>query len=185
MERLSSIISALSAHAVSRRDEPFLLASGERSHLYVDVKAALCRPEVLRDVAAAIVDLTRTEGVEFNRVGGLTMGADAVAVAVSLTSGQQWFSVRKDPKQRGHGRLIEGAEIGVGDRVLLVDDVVSTGGSTLKALEAITAAGATALAAIPVVDRGGDAAGAFAACGVRYFPLVTAAALGMPPLGTD
>jgi orotate phosphoribosyltransferase len=177
-----SIAAALAAYAVSRRDEPFQLASGAQSHFYVDVKAALCRPEILRDVAAAITDLAAAEGVGFTHVGGLTMGADAVAVAVSLASGACWFSVRKEPKERGHGRVTEGTRLGPGDRVLLVDDVVSTGGSTMQALEAVTAAGATVTAAIPVVDRGGDAAAAFAAAGVRYLPLVTATQLGIPPL---
>lgn len=144
----------LTEHAVSRRDEPFTLASGATSSHYVDVKAALCHPEILRDVATAITDLAHAEGVAFTHVGGLTMGADAVAVAVALNGGAQWFSVRKEPKQRGHGRVIEGARLGPGDRVLLVDDVVSTGVSTLKALEAVTVAGATVAAAIPVVDRG-------------------------------
>lgn len=178
----SSIVAAIREFAVSRRDEPFQLASGAQSHFYVDVKAALCRPGILRDVASAITELARTEGIDFTHVGGLTMGADAVAVAVSLNSGKPWFSVRKEPKQRGHSRLIEGATLNPGDRVLLVDDVVSTGGSTLKALDAVLTAGATAAGAIPVVDRGGVAAGLFAAAGVRYLPLVTAAELGIPEL---
>ena len=177
-----TIVRALTEFAVSRRDEPFRLASGATSNIYVDVKAALCRPEVLREVVASITDLAHTQGIDFTHVGGLTMGADAVAVAVSLGSGAQWFSVRKEPKQRGHGRDIEGARPGPESRVLLVDDVVSTGGSTLKALEAVLAAGATVLAVIPVVDRGGAAAATFAEHGVRYLPLVTAADLGIPPL---
>lgn len=178
----ASIVAAIREFAVSRRDEPFQLASGATSHFYVDVKAALCRPDVLRDVAAAITELARAEGIDFTHVGGLTMGADAVAVAVSLGSGKPWFSVRKETKQRGHSRLIEGAALSPGDRVLLVDDVVSTGGSTRKALDACLAAGATAAGVIPVVDRGGDAEKLFASAGVRYLPLVEAAELGIPGL---
>lgn len=182
---LNHLTGAVRRYAVSHRDEPFLLASGQSSHVYVDVKAALCRPEVLRAVSAAIVDLAHAEGVEFTCVGGLTMGADAVAVGVSLASGVPWFSVRKEPKERGHGRLIEGAVVDAASRVLLVDDVVSTGGSTLKALDAVTAAGVTVVAAIPVVDRGGDAAAAFAARGVRYLPLISHTDLGIPALGGE
>jgi orotate phosphoribosyltransferase len=90
----ASIIAALTTHAVSRRDEPFTLASGATSHFYVDVKAALCQPEILRDVAAAIADLAHAEDVDFSHVGGLKMGADAVAVAVSLSSGARWGRCR-------------------------------------------------------------------------------------------
>lgn len=176
------MIDDLLTYAVSRREEPFKLASGALSHFYVDVKAALCRPGILRAVSEAIVDLTRTEGIAFTHVGGLTMGADAVAVGVSLASGAQWFSVRKEPKQRGHARLIEGATLDEHSRVLLVDDVVSTGGSTLKALDAALQVGAHVIAAVPVVDRGGEAAQRFAARGIRYLPLVRHDELGMPPL---
>ncbi|BBY54206.1 orotate phosphoribosyltransferase [Mycobacterium koreense] len=181
----SVTVRALTEYAVTYRDGPFQLASGATSHYYVDVKAALCRPAVLQEISSAIVALARREGVTFTAVGGLTMGADAVAVAVSLASGVPWFSVRKEAKGRGHARSIEGAQLGAGDRVLLVDDVVSTGGSTLRALDAVEAAGAVASAAIPVVDRGDAAAAALEGRGVRYLPLVTHEALGIPALGSE
>jgi orotate phosphoribosyltransferase len=169
----------------ARREEPFRLASGASSHFYVDVKAALCRPDILQAVSRAIVELADAEGITFTHVGGLTMGADAVAVGVSLASGAQWFSVRKEPKQRGHSRAIEGAQLDSASRVLLVDDVVSSGGSTLKALDTVLSTGAVAVAVIPVVDRGGDAAGSFAKVNVRYLPLVTSEQLGIPRLGSE
>lgn len=180
-----AIAHLITDHAVSRRDEPFTLASGQRSHFYVDVKAALCRPEVLRAVSTAITELARREGMDFTHVGGLTMGADAVAVGVSLASGAQWFSVRKEPKRRGHARNVEGAQLDVSSRVLLVDDVVSTGGSTLKALDAVVACGANVVGAIPVVDRGGQASPSFAARGVRYLPLLRHIDLNIPALGDE
>ena len=185
MDADPEVVALIRRCAVTRRNEPFRLASGASSHFYVDVKQALCRPDILRAVSTAIADLARRENVHFTHVGGLTMGADAVAVGVSLTSGAQWFSVRKAPKERGHGREIEGAPLDSESRVLLVDDVVSTGGSTLKALDAVLKAGATAVAAIPVVDRGGNAVEAFSAVGIRYLPLIGHQALGIPPLGTE
>lgn len=178
-----SVAEALLRYAVSRQEVPFTLASGATSHHYIDVKAALCRPDILRDVATEISDLARAEGISFTHVGGLTMGADAVAVGVSLVSGAQWFSVRKEPKQRGHKRSIEGAQLDSNSRVLLVDDVVSTGGSTLAAAEAARDAGAEVVAAIPVVDRGGGAARAFSDAGIRYLPLIGHTVLGIPKLG--
>lgn len=182
---MADLTDSLLTYAVSRRDEPFDLASGGRSHYYVDVKAALCRPEVLHAVSAAIAAHAAAEGVEFTHVGGLTMGADAVAVGVSLATGAQWFSVRKEPKERGHRRAIEGAAVDGSAKVLLVDDVVSTGSSTLKALDAVRSAGATVVAAIPVVDRGGNAPKTFADHGVRYLPLISHDDLGIPALGTE
>ncbi|ULP48008.1 orotate phosphoribosyltransferase [Mycolicibacter virginiensis] len=181
----ATVIDSLRGYAVSRRAEPFALASGSTSSWYVDVKAALCYPQVLRQVSAAIVALAAAEGIDFTHVGGLTMGADAVAVGVALASDAQWFSVRKEPKSRGHGRAIEGAALSADSMVLLVDDVVSTGGSTIKALEAVRAAGATVVAAIPVVDRGAGAAAAMEAAGVRYLPLVNHGELGIPALGSE
>jgi orotate phosphoribosyltransferase len=172
-------------YAVTRRNEPFRLASGASSHFYVDVKQALCHPDILRAVSTAITNLARREGIEFTHVGGLTMGADGVGIGVSLVSGAKWFSVRKEPKERGHGRSIEGAQLDSASLVLLVDDVISTGGSTLKALDAVLSTGAVAVSAIPVVDRGGDAARAFAERGVRYLPLISHEALGIPALGSE
>jgi orotate phosphoribosyltransferase len=180
-----SVTAAIRELAVSRRDEPFALASGQTSFFYVDVKRALCHPEVLRDVSRAIAELATAEGIGFTHVGGLTMGADAVAVGVSFVSGARWFSVRKEPKQRGHSRLIEGADLDTDSRVLLVDDVVSTGGSTVKALNAVIATGAVVVAAIPVVDRGAGARAELEARGVRYLPLVSHDELGIPALGAE
>lgn len=171
--------------AVTQRDAVFTLASGQTSRFYVDVKKALCHHQVLLAVAENITEMVRSQGLSFTHVGGLTMGADAVAVGVSLASGKPWFSVRKEPKARGHSRLIEGADLDGESHVLLVDDVVSTGGSTLKALDAVEAVGGTAIAAAPVVSRSANAASAFAARGVRYLPLLNAADLGIPELGAE
>lgn len=178
----SRIVEYLVAHAVSRRDEPFQLAGGASSNYYIDVKVALADPRALRAVSVAILERAVLAGAFFSHVGGLTMGADAVAVGVALASDTQWFSVRKDPKHRGHERGIEGANLDSSSQVLLVDDVVSTGGSTLRALDAVLATGADVVAAIPVVDRGGGAATALAARGIRYLPLVRHDQLGIPAL---
>lgn len=117
----------------------------------------------------------------FTHVGGLTMGADAVAVAVSLASDASGSPCARNPSGEGTpGR--SKAPASDRERVLLVDDVISTGASTLTALEAVRAAGAEAVAAVSVVDRGGAGAAAFAEHGVRYLPLTTWEELGIPPL---
>jgi orotate phosphoribosyltransferase len=138
-----------------RREEPFRLASGQLSHDYVDVKLAIDTGARLRVVCSAMLELAYGLGMAPTHVGGLTMGADPLAHGIAMTDERLgWFSVRKEPKQRGLSRWIEGARIGPGDRVLLVDDVVTTGGSIQKAYEHVVEAGASVVGAIPVVDRG-------------------------------
>ncbi|HEX7823519.1 MAG TPA: orotate phosphoribosyltransferase, partial [Mycobacterium sp.] len=85
-----------------RRDEPFKLASGQLSHDYIDGKFAVDNGERLAIVSRAIVDLAAIHGIEFDAVGGLTMGADSLAIGIALATGKSWFSVRKEQKQRGH-----------------------------------------------------------------------------------
>ena len=93
-----------------------------------------------------------------------------------------WFFVRKEPKDRGTGRQIEGADVGAGWRVLVVEDVVSTGGSLFKAIDVLTAAGATVVGAATLIDRGGGAAEILAGRGIPYFPVATHTDLGIPPV---
>lgn len=167
---------------LTRLPEPVQLASGGWSREFVDGKLALCHWDDLEVGSRAIVDAVRHEGIEFDAVGGLTMGADALAVGVAAVAGCRWFFVRKERKGRGTGRLIEGARLEPGDRVLLVDDVITTGGSTLKALDAVVETGATVVAASALVDRGDVARGRFAERGVPFLPVLTYADLGIDPV---
>ena len=121
-------------------------------------------------------------GHSFDAVGGLTMGADALAVGIAAVTNSRWFFVRKEPKQRGTRQLIEGAQIGPGDTVLLVDDVVTTGGSILKALSAIERTGAETVAAVTLVDRSNIAGREFNRLGIAYYPMATYESLGIEPV---
>ena len=145
------------------REEPFKLASGQLSHDYIDGKFAVDTGERLAIVSRAVADLAAGHGIEFDAVGGLTMGADPLAHGVAMVTGKAWFSVRKEQKQRGREQWIEGTRLEPGTRVLLVDDVISTGGSTEKAYERVTAVGAVVTGVIPMVDRGDVATKRFAA----------------------
>ena len=120
------------------RAEPFKLASGQLSHDYIDGKYAIDTGERLTIVSRAVADLAATNGIEFDAVGGLTMGADPLAHGVAMVTGKAWFSVRKEQKQRGREQWIEGTRLEPGTRVLLVDDVISTGGSTEIAFDRVT-----------------------------------------------
>ncbi|MDE0136701.1 MAG: phosphoribosyltransferase family protein [Acidimicrobiaceae bacterium] len=124
-------------------------------------------------------------GVDFDAVGGLTLGADALCVAIAVVSGANWFIVRKEAKGRGTNRLVEGTRIGEGHRVLLIDDVVTTGGSILKAYDSVQATGAQVVAAVTLADRGDDARRSFDERGVLYFPMATYQDMGIPAIGTE
>lgn len=164
-----------------RLPEPVVLASGQASQDFVDAKAALSRGPDLAIACRALIEAV--DGIEFDAVGGLTMGADQFAHVVAVLAGVEWFVVRKEPKGRGTDKMVEGATIAAGTRVLLVDDAVTTGGSIQKAHDAIVALGATVVAAVTLVDRGEVAAPYFRDRGIPYVALVTYRDLGIEPVG--
>ena len=168
--------------AYTRRSEPFQLASGGWSRDYVDARLALARGADLRLVAEAILALAADERVEFDAVGGLTMGADPLSHAVALVGDRSWFAVRKATKSHGKQRLVEGTPLDGSTRVLLVDDVVTTGGSIVQALDAVEGTGAPVVLAVTVCDRGEIARGLLESRNIRYRPLTTYADLGIEPV---
>ena len=165
--------------------EPVQLASGNYSRYFIDGKVALGAGDDLRLAAEAITERVTGAGVEFDAVGGLTLGADALCAAIAMVSGTNWFIVRKEAKGRGTNRLVEGTRIGEGNRVLLVDDVVTTGGSILKAYKNVQATGAQVVAAVTLADRGDTASRSFAERGVPYFTMATYDDMGIPAIGTE
>jgi orotate phosphoribosyltransferase len=166
------------------RDVPFTLASGQTSNHYIDGKHAVDTGARLAVVCRALVDLAAQHRIDFDAVGGLTMGADALAHGVAMVTGKAWFSVRKEPKSRGLEQFIEGFRLRdhPGTRVLLVEDVVSTGGSVRKAYDRSVEAGAIVTGVIPMVDRGEVASRLFADLQVPYVALVTYEHLGIEPI---
>jgi orotate phosphoribosyltransferase len=164
------------------REEPFRLASGQLSHDYIDGKYAVDTGERLSLVSRAVADLAVMNGIEFDAVGGLTMGADPLAHGIAMVTGKAWFSVRKEQKQRGREQWLEGTRLQPGTRVLLVDDVISTGGSTEIAFDRVSTVGAVVTGVIPMVDRGDVAAKRFAQRNVPFVALVTYRDLGIEPV---
>ena len=156
-----------------RREEPFKLASGQTSQDYVDGKRAVDTGESLMLVSRAVVELAQRHGIVFDAVGGLTMGAEALAHGVAIVANCAWFSVRKERKSRGHDQWIEGRRLQPEDQVLLVDDVVTSGGSIQLAYERVVDTGAVVAGVIPMVDRGNQGAPWFAEKGIPYIPLMT------------
>lgn len=165
-------------------DEPVELASGQRSRWFLDAKQALCRGDDLALASRCLLDLAEAEGVPFDACGGLTLGADQFAHGVAIVGSKSWFVVRKAPKGRGTDRYVEGADL-AGQRVLLLDDVITTGGSSLTALERITAEGGQVVLASTLVARSDEPAERFARAGVRFAPLFTYADLQIPAVGTE
>ncbi len=135
------------------------LTSGAQADYYVDAKRAILRPAGFAALAALLAAQVSEWGA--TAVGGMTMGADPVACA-ALAGGAQAnaFFVRKDAKAHGLQRRIEGPPLAPEDRCVVVEDVVTTGGSTLAAIEALLEAGHEICGVISVLDRlaGGGAA---------------------------
>lgn len=143
----------------SWREGDFTLASGKKSSFYIDLKASTLHPEGAQLIGALAVRTVREAGIEVDAVGGLTLGADPLATAVSLAAleiGAFWpaYIVRKEPKGHGTGQYIEGMEnLPPRARCLVLEDVVTTGGSSLKAIHRLREAGYQPVAVLTVVDR--------------------------------
>ena len=151
------------------------LSSGAEAEYYVDVKRAILRPEGFKAVGALIAAEATDRGAE--AVGGLTMGADPLAsAAIGDPAGGDLvaFFVRKERKEHGLQRWIEGPILDPGTKCLVVEDVVTTGGSTVKAIERIREEGHEIVGVVSVLDRlagGGEAIEA--AAQAPYTPLFT------------
>lgn len=171
----------IAAKGHRRLAEPIQLSSGARSRDFVDVKAALAHGADLARACRALVALAAVRETPFDAIGGMTMGADQFAHGVAVLAGCRWFVVRKAAKGRGTDQRVEGASVS-GLRVLLVDDVATTGGSIRSAHEAVRDAGAEVALAATAVDRGETTAAAFAADDVPYEPLLTYRDLGIEPV---
>jgi orotate phosphoribosyltransferase len=150
------------------------LTSGASAQYYVDAKRAVLRPAGFRAMGELVAELATRWGA--TAVGGLTMGADAPACA-ALAGGAdvKAFFVRKETKQHGLQRKIEGPPLEPGERCLIVEDVVTTGGSAIEAIEAVRAAGHDVCGVVVILDRlaGGAEAIVRAAAGAPYEPLAT------------
>ncbi len=181
---IQTLIALLAARSAKRGD--FVLASGRRSSLYVDCRLTTMSPEGQLLIGRAALAALRGSGWQFDAVGGLTLGADPIAYAIAHSSALaaergdgamiRAFTVRKEAKQHGTGKLIEGP-FSSGDRVVVVEDVITTGGSALKAVEALRAAGGTIVGVLALVDREEGGREAIEAAGLAVLSLVPASAL--------
>jgi orotate phosphoribosyltransferase len=159
----------------SARRGNFTLASGKQSSFYIDCRLTTMSPEGLSSIGPIALATIRERGWSPDSVGGLTLGADPVSYAISYASAGSGkpvraFTVRKEAKAHGTGKLIEGPFEST-DRVVVIEDVITTGGSALKAVEVIRAAGATILGVLAVVDREEGGREAIEAAGLQVAAL--------------
>ena len=173
--------------AKSVKTGTFTLASGKQSDLYID-----CRVTTLDPVGANLIgDLgwhavrskIHSEHLSIQAIGGMTLGADPISLAIGMCSAAkhpeealQVFTVRKEPKGHGAAKQIEG-NFKSGDNVIVVDDVITTGGSTLKAIDAIEREGGKVAFCLVLVDREEGGRQAIEARGVHVIPLFTRSSL--------
>ena len=149
-------LTALLAERSARRGQ-FTLASGRVSTLYIDARMTTMSPEGLPIIGRLGLAEFANAGWHPDAVGGLTLGADPISYAISYASSDtpnpiRAFTVRKAPKAHGTAKLIEGP-FNPGDRVVVIEDVITTGGSALKAISAIRQASGQILGLLALVDR--------------------------------
>jgi orotate phosphoribosyltransferase len=170
------LLDMLAQRSASRGN--FTLASGRQSSLYIDARLTTMSPDGLATIGPLGLTAIRTAGWSPDSVGGLTLGADPVSYAIAHASALagspvRAFTVRKEAKTHGTGKVIEGP-FTAGDRVVIIEDVITTGGSALRAVAAIQAAGGIILGVLAVVDREEGGREAIAAQGVPVVALATA-----------
>ena len=165
----------------SLRTGRFTLASGRESSYYIDARLTTMSPEGLALIGPLALAAIRRRGWAADAVGGLTLGADPVAYAIAYASTLapplvRAFTVRKEAKQHGTGRLIEGP-FAEGDRVVVIEDVITTGASALRAAEAVQRAGGAVAGILAVVDREEGGREALEERGHRVLALTTVSEL--------
>ena len=161
----------------------FVLSSGLRSTYYIDARLTTMSAEGLRLIGRRGLDAIRSAGWSPAAVGGLTMGADPVAYAIAAASLDappvvDAFSVRKEAKGHGTSRRIEG-NFSPGVKVVVIEDVITTGGSAVQAIEAVRAERGDIVGVLAVVDREEGGRSAIERLGVLVVSLTTTRALGL------
>jgi len=157
----------------------FTLASGATSNIYVDVRQTALTGDGALAIGQAFLDQMATHAPEASACGGLTLGADPLVTATSVAAYLQGsvidaIIVRKDAKEHGTARAIEvPLRVRQGAEVVVVDDVITTAGSTMKAVQALRDAGFVVKTALCVVDREAGGTQALLKEGVSLFPLFT------------
>ncbi|MBL6712777.1 MAG: orotate phosphoribosyltransferase [Pirellulales bacterium] len=183
-ENLSQqLIEAFETKALQRGS--FVLASGKTASFYLDGKQVVLDAAGAMLVGRAVLARLQELGPLPDAVGGMSIGADPITAAVVTMAGVaglplKGFMIRKEPKGHGLGRYVEGP-VKAGDRVVILEDVVTTGGSSLVAIERAVEFGLQVERVVTLVDRLAGGADAFAARGVPLDAMLTIRDLGIDP----
>lgn len=159
----------------------FTLVSGQKSSYYLDGKQITLHSTGLRLISLGLIELLKD--VEFDAIGGMSIGADPIIGGVLAVAGEQGrdlagFLVRKEAKGHGTKRFLEGP-LQPGSKVVIVDDVITTGGSSIQAIERVQEFGAEVVHVVAVVDRLQGGAAAFGKLALPFSPLLTIRDLGV------
>ncbi len=154
----------------------FKLASGATSSYYVDIKMASTDPKVLREMARALAGKMIDGGIECDRLAGVVLGAVPLVVALSLEREIPYLMIRRQGKSHGVGNVIEGPLM-TGERVVVVEDVVTSARSVADAVETLRGEGASVTDVLAVVDRESGGTELLASMGISFHPLMTASDL--------
>jgi orotate phosphoribosyltransferase len=158
MDKKERLVEYIRVHSFQKSDKPvYTLSSGNVSTFYFNLKKTTYSPEGQYLIGNLVCDKIKELGLKPKAIGGLTMGADPIATATAYTAFLrnepiEALVIRKEPKGHGTMSQIEG-NVKAGDDVIIIDDVVTTGGSTIKAIEAAKVAGLNIIAVIILLDR--------------------------------
>lgn len=177
----AKLIELIREHSLKVGD--FTLASGKQAKYYLDCRKVTLHPQGANQIAAGILDLLGDELPD--AIGGMAIGADPITAATITLAGQRdlpllGFIVRKEAKEHGTGQDVEGPVIS-GMSAVIVEDVVTTGGSSLKAIEKVEAFGIKVRQVVTIVDRLAGGKEAFAAKGYELRSLLTIRDFGLEP----
>ncbi len=173
----SKLIDIIREHALRFGD--FTLASGKKASYYLDCRQVTLHPDGIRQISAGLLEAIQARHGDSmpTCVGGMAIGADPITAGIVMLAGQsglpiRGFMVRKEAKQHGMGRLVEGP-VSPGMKCIVVEDVVTSGGSAIQAVEAVRAFGLEVLGVMAVVDRLEGGRQAFEAAGLELTTLLT------------
>jgi orotate phosphoribosyltransferase len=171
------VLIRLLAERSSKRGQ-FTLASGKQSTFYIDARLTTMSPEGLSIIGPLALSVLRQTAWSVDAIGGLTLGADPISYAISYASATtdhplRAFTVRKEAKTHGMRNLLEGP-FRKGDRVAVIEDVLTTGGSALRAVDAVRAVAGTVAGVLALVDREEGGRQAIEDAGLPVVALTTA-----------
>ncbi|GAA4450848.1 orotate phosphoribosyltransferase [Novipirellula rosea] len=163
----------------------FTLASGKKASYYLDCRKITLHPKGANLIAEGMLSVIQAAGELPDAVGGMAIGADPITASIVTIAGQRdlplkGFMVRKEPKGHGMGKQVEGP-VQPGQRVVIVEDVITSGGSAIKAVDAAEAFGLKVDCVIGIIDRLAGGAEAFAAKGLELKVLTTIRDFGIEP----